>query len=276
MNLDAVKNNVRVALKEDSVRQDLSIKAITKFSKKIVSAELIIREKAIISGKAWLEESFKQIDPAIKVSWRFKEGKEVPKNSIVAKITGNPKAILSAERTALNFLQFMSGISTKTALVKSKIKNKKIKLLDTRKTIPGMRAEQKYATKIGGATNHRFDLSDGLMIKDNHIFATDGLNNISFKKNFNRGKFLEIEVKKLSQLKDALRLKPDVIMLDNFSKTSIEKALKIINAQTKIEISGIKNESHLEEVSNMNVDFISLGDLTKNIKAIDFSLNFIK
>ena len=276
MNLDAVKKNVRVALKEDSVRQDLSIKAITKFSNKIVSAELIIREKAIISGKAWLEESFKQIDPAIKVSWRFKEGKEVPKNSIVAKITGNPKAILSAERTALNFLQFMSGISTKTALVKSKIKNKKIKLLDTRKTIPGMRAEQKYATKIGGATNHRFDLSDGLMIKDNHIFATDGLNNISFKKNFNRGKFLEIEVKKLSQLKDALRLKPDVIMLDNFSKTSIEKALKIINTQTKIEISGIKNESHLKEVSNMNVDFISLGDLTKNIKAIDFSLNFIK
>ena len=276
MNLDAVKRNVRVALIEDSVRQDLSIKAITKFSKKIVSAELIIREKAIISGKAWLEESFKQIDPAIKVSWRFKEGKEVPKNSIVAKITGNPKAILSAERTALNFLQFMSGISTKTALVKSKIKNKKIKLLDTRKTIPGMRAEQKYATKIGGATNHRFDLSDGLMIKDNHIFATDGLNNISFKKNFNRGKFLEIEVKKLSQLKDALRLKPDVIMLDNFSKTSIKKALKIINAQTKIEISGIKNESHLKEVSNMNVDFISLGDLTKNIKAIDFSLNFIK
>ena len=276
MNFDAVKKNVRVALKEDSVRQDLSIKAITKFSKKIVSAELIIREKAIISGKAWLEESFKQIDPAIKISWRFKEGKEVPKNSIVAKITGNPKAILSAERTALNFLQFMSGISTKTALVKSKIKNKKIKLLDTRKTIPGMRAEQKYATKIGGATNHRFDLSDGLMIKDNHIFATDGLNNISFKKNFNRGKFLEIEVKKLSQLKDALRLKPDVIMLDNFSKTSIKKALKIINAQTKIEISGIKNESHLKEVSNMNVDFISLGDLTKNIKAIDFSLNFIK
>jgi len=276
MNLDVVKKKVRVALKEDSVRQDLSIKAITKFSKKIVSAELIVREKAIISGKAWLEESFKQIDPAIKVSWRFKEGKEVPKNSIVAKITGNPKAILSAERTALNFLQFMSGISTKTALVKSKIKNKKIKLLDTRKTIPGMRAEQKYATKIGGATNHRFDLSDGLMIKDNHIFATDGLNNISFKKNFNRGKFLEIEVKKLSQLKDALRLKPDVIMLDNFSKTSIKKALKIINAQTKIEISGIKNESHLKEVSNMNVDFISLGDLTKNIKAIDFSLNFIK
>lgn len=276
MNLEAVKKNVRVALKEDSVRKDLSIKAITKFSKKIVSAELIIREKAIISGKAWLEESFKQIDPAIKISWRFKEGKEVPKNSIVAKITGNPKAILSAERTALNFLQFMSGISTKTALVKSKIKNKKIKLLDTRKTIPGMRAEQKYATKVGGATNHRFDLSDGLMIKDNHIFATDGLNNISFKKNFIRGKFLEIEVKKLSQLKDALRLKPDVIMLDNFSKTSIEKALKIINAQTKIEISGIKNESHLKEVSNMNVDFISLGDLTKNIKAIDFSLNFIK
>ena len=276
MNLDAVKKNVRVALKEDSVKQDLSIKAIKKFSKKIVSAELIIREKAIISGKAWLEESFKQIDPAIKISWRFKEGKEVPKNSIVAKITGNPKAILSAERTALNFLQFMSGISTKTALVKSKIKNKKIKLLDTRKTIPGMRAEQKYATKVGGATNHRFDLSDGLMIKDNHIFATDGLNNISFKKNFIRGKFLEIEVKKLSQLKDALRLKPDVIMLDNFSKTSIEKALKIINAQTKIEISGIKNESHLKEVSNMNVDFISLGDLTKNIKAIDFSLNFIK
>ena len=276
MNLDAVKKNVRVALKEDSVRQDLSIKAITKFSKKIVSAELIIREKAIISGKAWLEESFKQIDPAIKISWRFKEGKEVPKNSIVAKITGNPKAILSAERTALNFLQFMSGISTKTALVKSKIKNKKIKLLDTRKTIPGMRAEQKYATKVGGATNHRFDLSDGLMIKDNHIFATDGLNNISFKKNFIRGKFLEIEVKKLSQLKDALRLKPDVIMLDNFSKTSIKKALKIINAQTKIEISGIKNESHLKEVSNMNVDFISLGDLTKNIKAVDFSLNFIK
>ena len=268
-----VKKNVRRALEEDRVRNDLSIKALKSFTEKLITAKLTVKESAILCGTAWFEESFNQVDPKIKIQWKFKEGDKLIKNSLVAIVKGPSNKVLSAERTALNFLQLMSGISTKTSNIIKLIKNKNIKLLDTRKTIPGIRYEQKYSTKIGGATNHRFDLSDGLMIKDNHIAAVGGLDKFSFKKNLKKGKFLEIEVKKISQLKAALKLNPDIIMLDNFSASSLQKAIKIINKQCLVEISGIRDTKQFIEFSKFDVNFISLGDLTKNIQSIDFSLN---
>lgn len=276
MDHQIIKASVRRALKEDRAKNDLTLRILNGFSNKIITAKLTVKEKAILSGTEWFEESFKQLDSKIRVKWNFKEGTKLPKNSLVATIKGPSSSILSGERTALNFLQFMSGISTKTSNIKKTIKNKNIKLLDTRKTIPGMRYEQKYATSVGGAKNHRFDLSDGLMIKDNHIAVVEGLENFSFQKNLKKGKFLEIEVKKLSQILPALKLNPDIIMLDNFNFTSLVKAISIINHKCMVEISGIKNESQFEEFSKLDIDFISLGDLTKNIKSIDFSLNLRK
>jgi nicotinate-nucleotide pyrophosphorylase (carboxylating) len=276
MDHQIIKASVRRALKEDRAKNDLTLRILNGFSNKIITAKLTVKEKAILSGTEWFEESFKQLDSKIRVKWNFKEGTKLPKNSLVATIKGPSSSILSGERTALNFLQFMSGISTKTSNIKKTIKNKNIELLDTRKTIPGMRYEQKYATSVGGAKNHRFDLSDGLMIKDNHIAVVEGLENFSFQKNLKKGKFLEIEVKKLSQILPALKLNPDIIMLDNFNFTSLVKAISIINHKCKVEISGIKNESQFEEFSKLDIDFISLGDLTKNIKSIDFSLNLRK
>ena len=273
MDHQIIEANVKRALKEDKANKDLSLSALKEFSKKIITAKLTVNEKALLSGTKWFEESFKQLEPKIKVKWNFKEGQSLPKNSLVATISGPASPILSGERTALNFLQFMSGISNKTSAIKKTIKNKNIKLLDTRKTIPGMRYEQKYATSVGGAKNHRFDLSDGLMIKDNHIAVVEGIENFRFKKNLKKGKFLEIEVKKLSQIESALKLDPDIIMLDNLKYSSLVKALSIINKKCMVEISGIKNEKNLKEISKLDIDFISLGDLTKNISSIDFSLN---
>ena len=276
MDHQIIKASVRRALKEDRAKNDLTLRILNGFSNKIITAKLTVKEKAILSGTEWFEESFNQLESKIRVKWNFKEGETLPKNSLVATVKGPSSSILSGERTALNFLQFMSGISTKTSNIKKTIKNKNIELLDTRKTIPGMRYEQKYATSVGGAKNHRFDLSDGLMIKDNHIAVAEGLENFSFQQNLKKGKFLEIEVKKLSQIHPALKLNPDIIMLDNFNFTSLVKALSIINHECKVEISGIKNESQFKEFSKLDIDFISLGDLTKNIKSIDFSLNLRK
>ena len=274
MDLQLIKANVKRALKEDKAKNDLSLNMLKGISDKTITANLTVNEKAILSGTKWFEESFKQLETKIKVKWNFKEGENLPKNSLVATIRGPANAILSGERTALNFLQFMSGISSKTSAIKKTIKNKNIKLLDTRKTIPGMRFEQKYATSIGGAQNHRFDLADGLMIKDNHIAVDEGIENLFFKKNLKKGKFLEIEVKKLSQIEAALKLNPDIIMLDNLKYSSLIKAISIISKKCMVEVSGIKDENDFKEVSKLDIDFISLGDLTKNISSIDFSLNF--
>ena len=259
MDLQLIKANVKRALKEDKAKNDLSLNMLKGISDKTITANLTVNEKAILSGTKWFEESFKQLETKIKVKWNFKEAENLPKNCLVATIRGPANAILSGERTALNFLQFMSGISSKTSAIKKTIKNKNIKLLDTRKTIPGMRFEQKYATSIGGAQNHRFDLADGLMIKDNHIAVAEGIENLFFKKNLKKGKFLEIEVKKLSQIEAALKLNPDIIMLDNLKYSSLIKAISIISKKCMVEVSGIKDENDFKEVSKLDIDFISLG-----------------
>jgi nicotinate-nucleotide pyrophosphorylase (carboxylating) len=169
----------------------------------------------------------------------------------------------------------MSGISTKAKSYVEILNNSDIDLLDTRKTLPGLRYEQKYATRIAGVKNHRFSLSDGLMLKDNHLKALNGIESITYKHKSSKNFFFEIEVEKLSELEPALSLNPDILMFDNFSFKQIEKGIKIVNKRAKIEISGLKSKKDLKKLSSLNIDFISMGDLTKNIKAIDLSLNII-
>ncbi len=267
--------SVKNALKEDCVNKDLSHKVLGKDALKKINAFLTNKEELVLSGIDWFNHSFKLIDNSIKVKWYFKEGDVIPPNQEICKVSGTAKTILSSERTAINFIQFMSGISTKAKSYLHILNNEKIQLLDTRKTLPGLRYEQKYATKIAGIKNHRFSLSDGLMLKDNHLKTIGGVNSINYKHDQTNKFFFEIEVKKINEIEPAISLKPDILMFDNFSLNQIKKGIKIVNQRAKIEVSGLKNEKDLTKLSQLEIDFISMGDLTKNIKSIDFSFNIV-
>lgn len=270
-----LNTSVKNALNEDDVFNDLSIRVLNKSTLKKVEAKLTNNENLIISGIQWFNHSFKLLDKSIKIKWNFKDGDYIPSNQDLCVVSGNPKSILAAERTAINFLQFMSGISTKTNNYLKILNNKKINLLDTRKTLPNLRYEQKYATRIAGIKNHRFNLSDGLMLKDNHLKVLKGIDSIKYKHKKSKTYFFEIEVKKISEIEPALNLNPDILMFDNFSLNQIKKGIDIVNKRAKIEISGLKSEKDLKKLSKLKIDYISMGDLTKNIKSIDFSLNLI-
>ena len=267
--------SVKNALKEDCVNKDLSHKVLGKEALKKINAFLTNKEELVLSGIDWFNYSFKLIDNSIKVKWYFKEGDVIPPNQEICKVSGTAKTILSSERTAINFIQFMSGISTKAKSYLHILNNEKIQLLDTRKTLPGLRYEQKYATKIAGIKNHRFSLSDGMMLKDNHLKTIGGVDLINYKHDQTKKFFFEIEVKKINEIEPALSLMPDILMFDNFSLNQIKEGIKIVNQRAKIEVSGLKNEKDLTKLSKLKIDFISMGDLTKNIKSIDFSLNIV-
>ena len=268
-----VKESVKRALLEDGYKNDLSLKAKSINSKKVLRATLISRENGILSGSFWFDEAFKQIDKQASIKWKVTEGDNFKRDSVIAEIKASSKAILSGERTALNFLQLMSGISTKTNKYSKYLKNTNIELLDTRKTLPGLRYEQKYSTFIGGAKNHRFGLFDAVMLKDNHLKAYGGIKKIKNIEFSQKGDFLEIEIEKLSQIKAALKSNPDILLLDNLNLSEIKKAISIIENKCLIEVSGIKKPEEIKKYKNLPIHYISLGDLTKNIKSIDFSLN---
>lgn len=267
-----IKQNIKQALLEDGYKDDLSLQFLNLLNKNKSKAILTAKQEGFLSGKIWFEETFKLIDRKSSFKWNIEEGEKFKKNQDLMTMKASPKALLSGERTALNFLQFMSGITTKSRKYEKLLKGSKIRLLDTRKTLPNLRYEEKYATALGGVQNHRFSLSDALMIKDNHIKAIGKINNLRKLTAIKKGNFFEIEIEKLDQILPALELNPDVLLLDNFSKNNIKKAIKIINKKALIEVSGIQPDD-LSSLKDLEIDYISLGDLTKNIEAVDFSFN---
>lgn len=267
-----IKQNIKQALLEDGYKDDLSLQFLNLLNKNKSKAILTAKQEGFLSGKIWFEETFKLIDRKSSFKWNIEEGERFKKNQDLMTMKASPKALLSGERTALNFLQFMSGITTKSRKYEKLLKGSKIRLLDTRKTLPNLRYEEKYATALGGVQNHRFSLSDALMIKDNHIKAIGKINNLRKLTTIKKGNFFEIEIEKLDQILPALELNPDVLLLDNFSKNNIKKAIKIINKKALIEVSGIQPDD-LSSLKDLEIDYISLGDLTKNIEAVDFSFN---
>jgi nicotinate-nucleotide pyrophosphorylase (carboxylating) len=270
-----VRESVKKALLEDGYKNDLSLRLKNFNKNKIISALVTTRQKGTLSGSSWFEESFKIIDKNAEIEWYVNEGSSFKKDSKIVRIKAKPEAILSGERTALNFLQLMSGIASKASKYSKVLKNSSIELLDTRKTLPNLRYEQKYSTSLGGAKNHRFGLFDAIMLKDNHLKVFGGVSKLKNLKYKNKGDFLEIEIEKLSQIKLALKAKPDILLLDNLSIIEIKKAINIIDNNCLIEISGIKNPDDLKKYRDLKIHYISLGDLTKNIESIDFSLNIL-
>ena len=238
-----------------------------------VRAHIICRENAILCGTPWLIEVYKKIDNSIQVELEYEEGANVGVGDSIASITGKARAILSGERTALNFLQTLSGTATIVRKYLTALEGTKTKLLDTRKTLPGLREAQKYAVKVAGGTNHRRGLYDAYLIKENHIKAYGSISRaIAEARKMNPDRFLEIEVQSINEFKEAASLKPDMIMLDNFNLSNLKKAVSINSGLVKLEVSGGIDLDSLANIARTGVDYISVGALTKHCRAIDFSL----
>ena len=239
------------------------------------NAKVITREDCIFCGKDLIIEVFKQVDPSVVVNICVNDGDFVSANNTLFTASGSARAILTAERTALNFVQTLSGTATTTAHYVKELSGTSTQLLDTRKTIPGLRALQKYAVKCGGGANHRIGLFDAFLIKENHIAACGGINNAVAQAKLNHAdKPIEVEVESFDELEQAIGAGADIIMLDNFNPEQIRQAVSITNKRAKLEVSGNMTLETLKAYSQAGVDFISSGALTKNLQSIDLSMRF--
>jgi len=237
------------------------------------TATIITREDCVVCGVAWVEEVFQQLSDQVVIQWFVKDGDAVAANTILCEISGPARILLTGERTALNFLQSLSGTATTTAKYVALLGNSKTRLLDTRKTLPGLRLAQKYAVTCGGGKNHRIGLYDAFLIKENHIAAAGSIANAvnSARQNF-PGKAVEVEVEDLTELEQALKAGADIIMLDNFHIADIHQAVAMNKGQAKLEVSGNITSEALKALGATGVDYISSGALTKNVQAIDLSM----
>lgn len=269
-----IEEIVRIALAEDIGSGDITAELLPNDP---ILATILCREPAVLCGQAWVHETFKQVDPNIQVEWLAREGDEIAPNSLVCQISGPARGILTGERTALNFLQTLSGTATTTRRWAEIIAHTPCQLLDTRKTLPGLREAQKHAVKIGGGTNHRLGLYDAFLIKENHIAAAGGITPaIQTARMMHPKAFLEVEVETLDEFQEAVKAKPDRIMLDNFSLEHIKVALSLPHAGIQLEVSGGMDESSLLALAELGIDCISVGAITKHVQAIDFSLRVVE
>ena len=237
------------------------------------TATVITREDCVVCGTAWVDEVFAQLSDHAVIHWFVQDGDKVTANTVLCEISGPARILLTGERTALNFLQTLSGTATTTARYVALLNGSKTRLLDTRKTLPGMRLAQKYAVSCGGGKNHRIGLYDAFLIKENHIAAAGSIADAvqTARQNF-PGKTVEVEVEDLTELEQALAAGADIIMLDNFHIADIMQAVALNQGRAKLEVSGNVTADSLKALASTNVDYISSGALTKNVQAIDLSM----
>ena len=271
-NITKLEESVRLSLEEDIGLGDITGELIDpNLSQK---ASLICREESILCGSKWFDAAFTLLDPSIQIEWHAQEGSLLEAGKEVASLTGNAKCMVASERTALNFLQMMSGIAYKTHCFQKELVDSETVLLDTRKTIPGLRYEQKYSVVIGGGQNHRMGLYDAALIKENHISSAGSIK-LAVSSLKEKGiKTIEVEVESLEELQQAIDAQADIAMLDNFAESDLEIASEISKGKIKLEISGNIGIENLNAIKKYKIDYISSGDLTKNISATDYSLIF--
>jgi nicotinate-nucleotide pyrophosphorylase (carboxylating) len=269
--LQDVTTSVTLALREDVGLGDITAQLIP--INQMAEARVITREDCIFCGKAWVEEVFRQLDPQVEIAWLVEDGEVVTANSLLFTLKGNARSLLTGERTALNFVQTLSGTATISRYYANQVAHTNVKLLDTRKTIPGLRTAQKYAVACGSCHNHRIGLYDAFLIKENHITACGNIANaIAAAHKIAPGKPVEVEVETFEELQQALAANADIIMLDNFSIDEMKKAVAITAKRAKLEASGNIDESTLVPTAETGVDFISIGALTKHCRAVDLSM----
>ncbi|PSB91836.1 carboxylating nicotinate-nucleotide diphosphorylase [Candidatus Pandoraea novymonadis] len=272
----AVIDNVRVALAEDIGNGDLTSELVPDDQE--VQARVIVRENAILCGIAWFEASMHAISPSIRIEWHRREGESMEATTSVVDLWGSARALLTAERTAMNFLQTLSGVATSVRDYSNNVEGTRAKVLDTRKTLPGLRLAQKYAVRVGGGENQRFGLYDGILIKENHIAAAGGVGAVMEVVNavVGTGISVQIEVESLSQLNEALAAGAKSVLLDNFTLEMMQEAVHITAGRALLEVSGNINLKMVKVIAETGVDRISIGSLTKNIRAIDFSMRILE
>lgn len=270
-----VAQNVSLALLEDIGAKDWTGHLIEPTV--YAQAEIITREATVICGQAWAEECFRQVEPTISVKWHQPEGAFIEPNTRLCEIAGPAHALLTAERSALNFLQLLSGVASKTKRYVDAVRGTQTHIVDTRKTIPGLRLAQKYAVCVGGGKNQRMGLYDGILIKENHIIAARGLTEAVAQARYLAPSHLpiQVEVETLAQLDEALRAEVNLILLDNMQASEITEAVKRTAGRACLEASGGVDLAKVRALAETGIDRISIGKLTKDIIAIDFSMRFI-
>lgn len=268
-----IEDSVQLALQEDIGSGDVTAKLIAEDDFSL--ATVISREPAVICGIDWFEEVFAQLDPQIFIEWDVDDGDQVEAGQTLCSLSGSSRALLSGERTALNFLQTLSSTASKAAQYVAAVAGTSTRILDTRKTIPGLRLAQKYAVNCGGAVNHRIGLYDAVLIKENHILAAGGIQQAVNAARFNSPELMiEVEVENMQELQQALDADVNRIMLDNFTLQQLSEAVALTAGRTELEASGNVSLETVRAIAETGVDFISTGAITKDIKAIDLSMRF--
>ena len=266
----AVTEQVKTALKEDLGNGDLSTACAPD---RPIKAEVTSRDNGVLAGVFWFNEVFRQIDSKVSIHWNLQDGEAIKTNQTLCTLRGNGISILAGERCALNFLQTLSATATITQQFVQRSGG--LKIMDTRKTIPGLRAAQKYAVTCGGANNHRQGLFDGILIKENHIVLYGSIQSaVSNIRNARPDLPIEVEVENLQQIQEAIAAKAELILLDNFSLTDIKEAVDLIGSRAEIEVSGGVTLENIHQIAQMNIQRCALGAMTKNIQALDLSMRF--
>lgn len=267
---------IQSALEEDINSEDVSTNCVMPTSKQ-GQVDLIAKEDGILCGAQVFERVFTLLDPTMKIEWMAKDGDAIHDQQVLAHVTGDIRVLLSGERTALNYLQRMSGIATYTHQMVSLLAGTSIQLLDTRKTTPNMRIFEKYAVKVGGGQNHRYNLSDGVMLKDNHIDAAGGVSQaIQMARAYAPFvRKIEVEVENLDMVQEAVAAGADIIMLDNMDHDTMAQAISLIDGKAKIEISGNVTKANIDRIKDLSVDYISSGALTHSAPILDVSLKHL-
>jgi nicotinate-nucleotide pyrophosphorylase (carboxylating) len=272
-----IGKNVGDALAEDLGKGDLTAELIS--GSATAKATIVTRESMVQAGRPWIDEVYRRLDPRIAIEWLHEDGETLPAGSTLARLEGPARALLRGERTALNFLQLLSATATVTARYVEAVSDTRTKILDTRKTIPGLRLAQKYAVRCGGGVNHRIGLFDAILIKENHILSAGGIEAaIAEVRRRHAGLPLEIEVESVAEMRQALSAGAERLLLDNFSVTQLREAVAVNASEgdppALLEASGGITLETIGEVAKTGVDFISVGALTKNVRAIDLSMRF--
>jgi len=269
-----IEATVRLALAEDIGSGDLSAALITEQAR--ASASVISREAAVLCGTAWFNEVFWQLDDSITTAWKLADGDRVQPGDTLCELQGAARAILTGERTALNFLQTLSGTATRARQFADAVAGTRARILDTRKTLPGLRQAQKYAVRCGGCANHRMGLYDGILIKENHLRAIGSIPGAiqQAQRSAPTGVMIEVEVTSLDEVKQALSAGAGRLLLDNFPLEQLKAAVSLANGQAILEASGGVTMDNIRVIAETGVDYISVGDLTKSVAAIDLSMQF--
>ena len=271
---EAVREDVRRALAEDVGNGDLSASLVDPVRQ--ATASIVCREEALICGQPWVNEVLRQVAPQAKASWLLSDGQRCTPGQVIVQIQGPARELLTAERSSLNFLQMLSAVATQTDRYVQAVRGTRAAIVDTRKTLPGLRVAQKYAVRCGGGVNHRMGLYDAVLIKENHIAAAGGLSAAYRAASAMAAKadFIEVEVETLKQLEEALQLGVKMLLLDNMPSDTLHQAVALARGRAVLEISGGVTLDSVQALAQTGVDRISVGALTKDIKAIDFSMRF--